>query len=202
MADCTTKRKSGPPGVQQQATAQPSGANPGQQSSFAQSFEQGSDPVSHASGTGAQQGARSFTPTHAVFSSVRQQEGLDISATVVPPVSSVPSQGRQPPEAGAPILACRVLQIDEVNDFWAESVAVDEKEKFCLADLSVPRAAVKPVCPVTAILDSGSGILSTSESVAAKLQAAVPDVQTVGSMTDDQYVKMADDTLMLVKQKS
>ena len=41
-----------------------------------------------------------------------------------------------------------------------------------------------------------------SESVAAKLQAAVPDVQIVGSMTDDQYVTMTDDKLVVVKQKS
>ena len=57
-----------------------------------------------------------------------------------------------------------------------EGVAVDEKEKCCLADLSVPGAAVKLVCPVTAILDSASGISTMSESVAAKLQAAIPDV--------------------------
>ena len=37
--------------------------------------------------------------------------------------------------------------------------------------------------------------------MAAKLQAAVPDVQIVRPMTDDQYVKMADGNLVLVKQK-
>ena len=68
--------------------------------------------------------------------------------------------------------------------------------------MSVPGAAVKSGCPVTAILDSGSGILVMSESVAAKLQAAVTDVKTVGPMTDDQYVKIADGKLVLVKQKS
>ena len=41
-----------------------------------------------------------------------------------------------------------------------------------------------------------------SESVAAKFQAAVSDVQIVGPMTNDQYVKMADCKLVLVKQKS
>ena len=41
-----------------------------------------------------------------------------------------------------------------------------------------------------------------SESVAAKLQAAVPAVQIVGPMTDDQNVKMADDKFVLVKHKS
>ena len=94
MADCTTKRKSSPPGGQQQATAQPGGATSGQQSSFQQSFKQGSGPPSYASGKGSQQGARSFTPTRLVSTSDGQQEGLDISATVVPPMSPVPSQGR------------------------------------------------------------------------------------------------------------
>ena len=37
-------------------------------------------------------------------------------------------------------------------------MAVDEKEKCCLTNLSVDGAAVKSVCPVTATLDSGSGI--------------------------------------------
>ena len=71
-----------------------------------------------------------------------------------------------------------------------------------MADLSVPGAAAKSVCPGTTILDSGSGISTISESVAPKLQTAVPDVQIVGPMTDDQYVKMADGKLVLRKQKS
>ena len=65
----------------------------------------------------------------------------------------------------------------------------------------VPGAAVESVCPVTAILDPGSGI-SMSENVAAKLQAAVHDVQIVGPMTNDQYVKMADGKLVKVKHNS
>ena len=71
-----------------------------------------------------------------------------------------------------------------------------------MADLSVPGGAVKLVCPMTAILDSKSGILTMSDSVAAKLQAAVPDVEIVGPMINDQHVKMADGKLELVKQKS
>ena len=121
---------------------------------------------------------------------------------MVLPVSSVLSPRRQPPEAGAPVPAWRALQTKEVTGFRAERVAVDEKEKLCLADLSVPGAAVKSVCPVAAILDSGSDISTMSESVAAKLQVAVPDAQIVGPMTDDQYVKMADGKLILVKEKS
>ena len=51
-------------------------------------------------------------------------------------MSSVPSQGRHLLEAGALVPAWR-------ESYWAEDVAVDEKEKCCLADLSVPGAAVK-----------------------------------------------------------
>ena len=90
----------------------------------------------------------------------------------------------------------------EVTGFQAEGVAVNENEKCCLVVLSFPGAAVELVCPVTAILDSGSGISTMLESVTAKCLAAVPDVQIVGPMIDDQYVKMADGKLMLVKQKS
>ena len=45
-----------------------------------------------------------------------------------------------------------------------------------LAELFVPGAAVKSVCPMTAILALGSGISTMSESVGAKSPAAVPDV--------------------------
>ena len=58
-------------------------------------------------------------------------------------------------------------------------MAVDEIKKCCLADLSVSVAAVTSECPVSTILDSGSGITTISESVDAKLQTAVPDVQIV-----------------------
>ena len=58
--------------------AQPGGATFGQQTSFQEISKQGEDPESHANGKGAQQGARSFTPTRAVFTSDGQQEGLDI----------------------------------------------------------------------------------------------------------------------------
>ena len=81
-------------------------------------------------------------------------------------------------------------------------MAVDEKDNYCLADLSIPEAAVKSRCPVTAILDSGSGISTMSESVAGKLEATVSDVQIAGPMTDEQYVKLPDGKLGLVRQKS
>ena len=53
MADCTTKRKSGPPGGQQQATAGSGGATFGQQSSFQLRFKQEVSPASHAKEKGA-----------------------------------------------------------------------------------------------------------------------------------------------------
>ena len=121
---------------------------------------------------------------------------------MVPPVSWVPSQGRQPSEAGAPVPAWGALQTGEVTGFWAEGVAVDEKEKCCLVDVSILGAALESVCPVTTILVSVSGISTMSESGAAKLQTAVPDVQIVGPMTGYQYVNMADGKLVLLKQKS
>ena len=88
-------------------------------------------------------------------------------------MSSLPSQGRQPLEAGAPVPAWRALHTDDVTGFRAEGVAVDDKNKCCLADLSVPGIAVESLYPVTAILDSGFGISVMSESVAEKLQATV-----------------------------
>ena len=52
--------------------------------------------------------------------------------------------------------------------------------------------------PVTAILDSEFGISTVSESVAAKLQATVPDL-IVGPMTDDQHIRMTGGKLMASK---
>ena len=82
------------------------------------------------------------------------------------------------------VSARRARPTDDVTGFRSEDMADDEKEECCLADLSVPMAAVKSVCSVTAILDSRSDISTISESVAAKMQAAVSDVQIVGPMTD------------------
>ena len=80
-------------------------------------------------------------------------------------------------------------------------MTVGEKEKCYLADLSIPDAAVKLVCPVTTILDSGSGISTMLEKLVAKLQAVGPAVQNVGPMTDDQYAKMTEGRLGLVKER-
>ena len=38
-----------------------------------------------------------------------------------------------------------------------------------------------------------------SKSVAVKIRAAIPDVESVESMINDQYVNIADDKLVLVK---
>ena len=154
MAACTTKQKLAPPGGQQQATSGPGGATSGQQYSFQQSLKQAAGPASHGSGKGAQQGTRSFTPTRAVFSTGGFGHQDHRGATGVIGASSG----------------------FRVEGFRVEGVAVDEKEKCYLGDLSVPGGAVMSACPATAILNSGSGISTMSESVAAKLQAAVPDV--------------------------
>ena len=67
MTDCTTKRETVPPGGQQQATTGPGDATSGQQSSFQQSFKQGSCPAPDASGKSVQQGARSFTSARPIL---------------------------------------------------------------------------------------------------------------------------------------
>ena len=83
-----------------------------------------------------------------------------------------------------PVPAWRALQTDEVTGFRAEGLDVGEKDNGCLADSSVSAATVESLCPMTAILDSGSGMSTMSETVAAILQAAVPDVQIVGPMVN------------------
>ena len=81
-------------------------------------------------------------------------------------------------------------------------MAVDEKEKCCLADLSVPGAAIKSMCPVTALLESGLVSRTSWKVWQEKLQVTAPDVHIVGPMTDGRYVEMANDKLVVVKQKS
>ena len=58
----------------------------------------------------------------------------------MPPMSSVSLHGRQALEAEAPVPAWRALQTGDVTRFRAEGVAVDEKEKCCLADFSAPQS--------------------------------------------------------------
>ena len=91
---------------------------------------------------------------------------------MVAPVSSVPCQGRQPPEVTG-FQRC-LVPYKRVTGFRTEGAAVHDKEKCCLADLSIPGAVVESACPVKAIVDSGSGILTISKSVAAKLRPLFP----------------------------
>ena len=107
MADCTTKRKKGAPGGQQQATTQPGGAILGQRSFFNQSkFSARSRPGTSCERKGCA-GGRAFIYSHARFFLARwvTRDGLNISTTAVPPVSSMLSQGRQPPETEMPVPA-------------------------------------------------------------------------------------------------
>ena len=73
---------------------------------------------------------------------------------MVPLVSSVGTTaagGR-----GRPFLRGVPSILMRLNGFRADGVTVAEKENRGLADLSVPGAAVKSMCLVTGILDSGS----------------------------------------------
>ena len=84
---------------------------------------------------------RSFTPTRTASSTDGQQEGLVISVNVVPPVSLVPSQKRKTASSGRGARSSGVcLLTGEATGFRAQGVAVNEKEKCSLVDLSVPGA--------------------------------------------------------------
>ena len=120
-------------------------------------------------------------PTDAVYSSDGQREALGISPTRVQPVLSVPSEGRQRLEAGVPVPAWRALQTDEVTGFRAEGVAVDEKQKCCLAYLTVPGTAVSR-CAQCMRFWTRDLVSRPCRSVPTELQAAGPDVPIVGAM--------------------
>ena len=96
----------------------------------------------------------------------------------------------------------RSLKPGEVSGFQSEGLHVDARERWCLADLSVPSAGAQGVCSVKAILDSGSGITTMSAGVAAKLQAMVPDVQVVRPMAGEHLVKLANGNVERVEQKT
>ena len=53
-----------------------------------------------------------------------------------------------------------------MSGFSAEGVAVDEREKWCQASLSVPGAADMTAVADVVILDSGSGIMTMSVGIA------------------------------------
>ena len=54
--------------------------------------------------------------------------------------------------------AWRTLEAGEVPGFLLRGLVADNKNRWCLADLSVPSGGAKGVCPVTTIVDSGAGI--------------------------------------------
>ncbi|CAM9167047.1 unnamed protein product [Sphacelaria rigidula] len=96
----------------------------------------------------------------------------------------------------------RSLKPGEVSGFQSEGIRVEKEERWCLADLSVLRAGAQTVCPVEAILNSGSGIMTMSVGVAAKLQAMIPDIRVVTPMSGKQLVKLANGNVERMKQKS
>ena len=89
-----------------------------------------------------------------------------------------------------------------MSGFSAEGVAVDEREKWCQASLSVPGAAVMAAVDAVAVLDSGSGITTMSAGIANKLQAAFPDVQVVGGMAHPWKFKVADSRVLVVQERT
>ena len=89
-----------------------------------------------------------------------------------------------------------------MSGFDAEGAAVDKREKWCQASLSVPGAADVTTVDAVAILDSGSGITTMSVGIANKLQAAFPDVQVVGGKSHPGKLKVADSQVLAGEQKT
>ena len=111
-----------------------------------------------------------FLPSHPIPSSATAPESINAPA----------ADG--PGESGPYVPAFRGVLPGGMSGFSAEAVAVNERERSCQVSLSVPGAADMTVVDAVAILDSGSGITSTSAGIAHKLQVAFPDVQVVGGM--------------------
>ena len=89
-----------------------------------------------------------------------------------------------------------------MSGFGAEGVAVDEREKWFQANLSVPGAADMTAVDAVAILDSGSGITTMSVEIANKLQAAFPDVQVLESMSHPRKLKVANGRVLAVEKQT
>ena len=89
-----------------------------------------------------------------------------------------------------------------MSGFDAEGAAVDKREKWCQASLSVPGAADVTTVDAVAILDSGSGITTMSVGIANKLQAAFPDVRVVRGMSHPGKLRGADDWVLAVEQRT
>ena len=89
-----------------------------------------------------------------------------------------------------------------MSRFSVEGVAVDEREKWCQASLSVPGAAVMSAVDAVAILDSGFSITTMSAGIANKLQAPFPDVQVVGGMAHPGKLKVADGRVLVIQERT
>ena len=88
-----------------------------------------------------------------------------------------------------------------MSGFSAEGVAVDEREKWCQASLSVPGAADMTAVDAVGILDSGFGIKTMSVGIPNQLQA-FRGVGDVGGMSHPGKLKVADGRVLAVEQKT
>ena len=88
-----------------------------------------------------------------------------------------------------------------MSGFVADDGGRRRVRKVCQASLSMPRADDMAAVDAVAILESGSGITTTSDGIANKLQAAFPDVQAVGGMSHPGKLKVADGRVLAVEKK-
>ena len=107
-----------------------------------------------------------------------------------------------PGESGPYVPAFRGVLLGGMSSFGAESVADDQREKWCEASLSVPGAADLTATDAVAVLHLGSGITAMSVGIAHKLQAVFPDVQLVGGITLPGKLKVADGRVLAVQEKT
>lgn len=71
------------------------------------------------------------------------------------------------------------MSADERSGSGVKGVAMNEQERWYLADSSVSGAQVMTVCPVTAILDSGTDLTTILADVAMELRAKYNKLATV-----------------------
>ena len=121
--------------------------------------------------------------------------------------SAEPDQARVPAgtngsQLGDVMPAWRSLCPERVPRLEAEGLDVSMRDKWCLADLSVPGEVIQTVCPVKAILDTGSGVTTVSEEVIEKLQCAFPDVSIISPLESSQQVRVADGRALDVQRKT
>ena len=105
-------------------------------------------------------------------------------------------------ESGPYVPVLREVLPGGMSGFGAEGVAVDEREKCCQASLSMPGVADMMAVDAVAILDSGSGIKTTSAGIARKLPTAFPNVQVVEDMSCPSKLKVAFVRVLAVQEKT